>query len=238
MTYSAKLLDRELLAGDVAVFRIEKPDGFTFKAGQWCAVTVPDIGFHDERGLKRPLSIASSPREKDLLFATKLSNSAMKRTMAEIKTGTIISLDEPLGSLLLPEDVTVPLVFLAGGIGITPFRSMLQYAAETPTGHTITLFYSNRTPEETPFLEDLARLSRESGAIRVYNTMTRVGVGSNWSGLTGRLNPQMVMDNCRSWESAAYYIVGPPAMADAMKQTLSDMKIDPKRITVELFAGY
>ena len=92
MNHETKLIDRERLAGGVAVFRFEKPEGFQFIAGQWCLLTVPAMGFEDDRGLRRPLSIASSPLEKHLLFATKLSESAFKRTMAEIEPGTAITL--------------------------------------------------------------------------------------------------------------------------------------------------
>ena len=238
MAYAAKFLDRETLAGDVTIYRFEKPAGFEFKAGQWCLVTVPDMGFQDDRGLRRPFSIAASPLEKDLIFATKQSGSAMKRTMAEMARGTVVDLGQPMGSLFLPEETKVPLVFLAGGVGITPFRSMMLYVAERHTGHRVTLFYSSRTPEETPFLDDFSRAAAEDPGITLAITMTRATEGSSWKGLRGRLSPAMIKENCTAWESAAYYIVGPPAMADTMKQTLGEMDIPSGRITVELFAGY
>ena len=236
MDYKARFIDREMLAGDVMIVRVEKPEGFQFLAGQYCVVTVPDLGFQDDRGLKRPLSISSSPTEKDLLFVTKLSGSAPKRTMAEMPPGTILSLGKPMGSLTLPEDTATPLVFLAGGIGITPFRSMVRYAADAPTGHAITLFYSSRTPEETPFLDELQRIPEQHSQIGVVITMTRAGEG--WRGLTGRLSPEMIKNGCNVWEHAVYYIAGPPTMADAMKQTLEAMDIPPARIKIELFGGY
>jgi ferredoxin-NADP reductase len=238
MAYSSKLLERTKLAGDVAVVRLEKPEGFEFIAGQWCFMGLPDLGFQDERGLRRPFSIASSPLDKELFFATKLSNSAMKRTLAEMPLGSVISLEKPLGNFILPEDTSTPLAFLAGGMGITPFRSMLRYAADARTGHTITLFYSSRTPGETPFLDELMTLSDRNPGIALAITMTRAEADSNWSGLTGRLSPDMIRNACKDWENAAYYVVGPPIMAEAMKQTLSDMNIASERIKVELFAGY
>jgi ferredoxin-NADP reductase len=238
MTYSARLVERKNLAGDVAIFRFEKPEGFEFKAGQWCLLTVPDLGYKDERGLRRPLSLASSPLEKDLLFITKLSGSAMKRSLAEITPGASVTLDTPMGSLLLPGELELPLVFLAGGVGVSPFRSMIRYAADAPTGHRITLFYSNRTPEETPFLDELLAIPSANPRIATAVTMTRATDESRWKGLTGRLNPDMIRNNCNAWQEARYFIVGPPNMADAMKQTLNEMSIAPERITLELFAGY
>ena len=234
MNHETKLIDRERLGNGVAVFRFEKPEGFQFIAGQWCLLTVPAMGFEDDRGLRRPLSIASSPLEKHLLFATKLSESAFKRTMAEIEPGTAITLGSPMGALVLPEQTTTPLVFLAGGIGITLFRSMCRYAADAKTGHAITLFYSSRSPEETPFLEELLRIPQQNERLAVVVTMT---APEDWTGLRGRLDAQTIKEHCPVWEKAVYYVAGPPVMADAMKQTLATMNVPADRIKVELFAG-
>ena len=238
MVYDAKLLGRENVAGEVAVFRLERPEGFDFVAGQWCFVSVPDLGFQDDRGLRRSFSIASSPLDKELVFVTKLSSSALKRTMAGMPVGTNVTLEEAQGKLVLPKETAAPLVFLAGGVGISPFRSMIRYALDAQTGHAITLFYSNRTPEETPFLEELSGVGGRDGRIKVIITMTRAGEGSKWSGRTGRLGPDMIREECISWETASYYIVGPPNMAAVMRETLDTMRIAPERITTELFAGY
>jgi ferredoxin-NADP reductase len=238
MGYEAKLIDRQRLAGGLAVFRLEKPEGFRFMAGQWCLLTVPAMGFNDERGLRRPLSVASSPLDKELLFATKLSDSAFKRTMAGMPPGTIITLEPPRGALVLPTDTATPLVFLAGGIGITPFRSMCRYAADAKTGHRITLFYSSKTPEETPFLEELQHLPEQIKEISVAITMTRAPEDpASWSGLRGRLGAETIKERCPVWERALYYVAGPPVMADAMKQTLASMNVAADRIKEELFAG-
>lgn len=238
MDYEARLTSRERLAGDVAVFRFEKPEGFRFAAGQWCFFSVPPAGHRDDKGLRRPLSIASSPTEKELIFATKLSDSAMKRTMAEMEPGTAVSLGQPMGNMVLPKETGTPLVFLAGGIGITPFRSMCLYAADSGTGHAITLFYSSRTPEETPFLDDLQGLGGQGGRVSAVITMTRAPEDAKtWSGLRGRLTADTIRSRCAVWEEASYYIAGPPAMAGTMKETLDSLGIPADRIKVELFAG-
>jgi ferredoxin-NADP reductase len=238
MGYEAKLIGRERLGGDVAVFRLEKPEGFQFTAGQWCLLTVPAMGFNDERGLRRPLSIASSPLEKELLFATKLSDSAFKRTLAEMSPLTAITLEAPRGNLVLPGETATPIVFLAGGIGITPFRSMCRYAADARTGHDVTLFYSSKTPDETPFLEELQRMPQQNEDVSVVITMTRAPEDpAAWTGLRGRLGAETIKEGCTVWEKAVYYIAGPPVMADAMKQTLVTMNVPADRIKVELFAG-
>jgi ferredoxin-NADP reductase len=238
MNYEAKLMSREELSGGVTVFCLEKPEGFQFSAGQWCFLSVPASGFEDDRGLRRPLSIASSPLEKELLFATKLSESAMKRTMAEMTPGTMVTLGQPMGNMILPQNTVTPLVFLAGGIGITPFRSMCCYAAGARTAHSITLFYSSRKPDETPFLDDLQRVSEQHANVSVVITMTRVTEDEKiWSGPRGRLSADTIKSMCAVWEKAAYYVAGPPAMADTMKEILNTLGISTERVKVELFAG-
>jgi len=239
MNYDARFLGREMVGGEIMLFNVEKPKEFKFMAGQFCFLVVPDIGFHDERGLRRAFSIASSPAEKDLLFVMKTSDSALKRTMSEISPGTLITVESPVGNLTLPQETSTPLVFLAGGVGIAPFRSLIRYAVDTDTGYAITLFYSSQIPEETPFLEELQHIPEKYPRVAVTVTMTRVGeVQANWSGPTSRINPEMIKDGCRSWESAIYYIVGPPPMANGMKQMLQGMNIPPARIKMELFTGY
>lgn len=238
MNYEAKLISREQLAGGVAVFRFDKPDAFQFLAGQWCLLTAPAMGFEDDRGLRRPLSIASSPLEKDLLFATKLSDSGFKRTLAEMRPGDKMMLGSPTGSLVLPPQTETPLVFLAGGVGITLFRSMCRYAADAKTGHSITLFYSSKSPEETPFLEELLGIPQQNKAVSVVITMTRAPEDpASWTGLRGRLDEGVIKEHCPVWKNAVYYVAGPPVMADAMGQTIAAMDVPADRIKIEVFAG-
>ena len=239
MNYNAKLVTRQVIAEDILAFYLEKPKGFEFRAGQFCFLNVPDIGIHDERGLRRHLSIASSPLEKELLFATKMSTSAFKRTLKEMPIGDIITIEKPLGFFTLLEDTLTPIAFLAGGIGITPFRSMLRYIVDANTDHVVTLFYSNREPKEAAFLKELQDLADIYKNITVVPTMTRIeSPSANWSGLTGRLSPSMIKDNCKAWQDALYYIAGPPAMVDSMKEMLKGINIPPERIKIESFGGY
>jgi ferredoxin-NADP reductase len=239
MKHDAEFLNRERVGEDVMLFRLGKPEDFKFLAGQFCFLRVPDVGYKDERGLRRAFSIASSPLEKELLFVMKMSDSALKRTLVEIPVGTTVTLDEPVGSLILPQETATPLVFLAGGVGIAPFRSLMRYVADARTGHRIALFYSSQTPEETPFVEELQHLPDQYQQAAVHITMTRVGEDrKRWNGLTGRISPEMIKGSFREWEGAMYFIVGPPAMATGMKQMLIDMGIQSGRIKMELFTGY
>jgi len=239
MNYTAKLISSEKIAEDIMAFQFGKPEGYQFTAGQFCFLNLPDTGLNDERGLRRHLSIASSPLEGELLFATKMSESAFKRTLCAMTAGTTITVEPPLGFLALPESTALPAIFLAGGIGITPFRSMIRYASGTGTGHSITLFYSNRTPDEAVFMGELEGIAEVHGNIRILPTMTRMQESSvRWPGLTGRIDASMIEEHCRDWRDSVFYIAGPPAMVDSMKETLQEMHIKPDHMHIERFTGY
>jgi ferredoxin-NADP reductase len=126
-----------------------------FKPGQYFFVTLPDVGHQDDRGLRRHITVVTSPNEKGVLgFATRMRDSAFKRSLDELPVGTEVEVEPPKGSFALPEDTSRPLVFVAGGIGITVFRSMLLFIREGGLPHRVTLVYSNRDRESTAFLDE------------------------------------------------------------------------------------
>lgn len=239
MKHGARVVERSEAAQGIAVLRLEKPEGYAFRAGQWCFLNLPDRGFGDDRGLRRHLSFASAPADDELVFATKLSGSAFKQTLSRLEPGDEIGLEEPKGSFALPEGTGTPLVFLAGGIGITPFRSLIRHVVQQGTGHQIALLYSNRSPEEAVFLDDLTELCAGRPNLRFAATMTRMGDSSRtWDGPTGRIGPDLVRAECPEWERAVFLLSGPPPMVDAMAASLGELGIPGDRVRTEKFSGY
>jgi ferredoxin-NADP reductase len=239
MDYRVRITGTEMFSEDIMIFSIRKPDGYAFRPGQFCFLTLPDKGFNDEKGLRRHLSIASSPDEKDLLFATKISGSAFKRTLTALPEGAEIVVEPPMGKFFLSEDISGPLVFIAGGIGITPFRSMIRDIDANRVGISVVLFYSVRVPNEAVFLDELQSVAGKKEQIKVVPTMTRVEEGSGiWTGLTGRVNKEMIQEHTKGWRQSLYHIAGPPALAEGAQKMLQGAGIDPKQIRVEKFAGY
>jgi len=239
MNYDTRFIEGKVIAKDTMEFLFEKPEGYEFKAGQYCFLNLPDKGFQDERGLRRHLTLASSPREKELLFATRMTGSAFKNTLKELSGGETITIEKPLGHFTLPQNTETPLIFIGGGIGITPFRSMLRYASYARTGHTIMLFYSNRMPETTAFLDELERTAEGNDSISFIPTMTKMQDShEQWDGLTGKINPAMIKDNHHDWDRADYYIAGPPKMVDGVKGIVQQMEVLEARIHVEKLTGY
>ena len=133
MKYDVNLIGKTRLTEEIVTFQCEKPEIYEFSAGQYCFITLPDKGIQDERGVRRHLSITSSPSENDLSFATKLSRSAFKRTLDEMSIGEIIRIEKPMGHFILDNESKENLTFIAGGIGITPFRSMIRYSIDMKT---------------------------------------------------------------------------------------------------------
>ena len=220
-------------------FHFEKPPGFAFKAGQALAWTLIDPPETDDVGVMRNFSIASAPGEADLMIATRMRDTAFKRVLKTMPLGTEVRIVGPFGSLTLHQNAARPAVFLAGGIGITPFRSMLRQAAEQKLPHHLFLFYSNRRPEDAAFLEEMEKLEKENPNYKFIGTMTDMA-GSNrvWRGETGLINQEMLAKYIGDLAAPIYYIAGPPAMVAAMRQTLSVVSVNSDDVRAEEFAGY
>ena len=133
-------------------FHFEKPGGFVFKAGQFGDFTLINPVETDAEGNTRGFSLASAPYEADLMFATRMRDTAFKRVLRTMEVGTEVSLDAPYGSFTLHNNPRIPAVFLTGGIGVTPVRSIVLQAAHDNLPHKIFLFDSNRRPEDAAFL--------------------------------------------------------------------------------------
>ena len=238
MNYDMRLIEKTMITEEILTFQCEKPQTYEFSAGQYCFITLPEKGMQDERGLRRHLSITSSPTENDLSFATKLSQSAFKRTLSEMSVGETIKIEKPRGRFVLEDETGIRLIFIAGGIGITPFRSMIRYTTDTQAGHAITLIYSSKNKKDALFLDELQAMANMNDHFSLIATMTRVDESEQWRALRGRIDEVMIRENVSGWDQAIYYIAGPPAMVDGMQGMLQGMGIDSENTKIERFIGY
>ena len=132
-----------------------------------------------------------------------------------------------------------PAVFIAGGIGITPFMSMLRQAAAERSPQPLVLLYSNRRPEDAAFLGELQELERQNGNFRLVATMTEMSKSARpWSGQTGFVDADLIRRATRGLTAPIYYVVGPPAMVLAMQETLRGAGVSDEDIRSEEFYGY
>jgi ferredoxin-NADP reductase len=208
-----------------------------FTAGQYFFVTLPDIGHQDERGLRRHISVVTSPNEKGVLgLATRLRDSAFKRSLADLPIGAEVEVEPPRGAFALPDDTSRPLVFVAGGIGITVFRSMLRYISEERLPYRLTLLYSNRDRESTAFLAELLELEQALPDFRLVLTMTQE---PGWEGEQRKIDAQLVRDYLGNDLNAYTFLVaGPPAMAEGVQKTLEAAGLREENVRTERYSGY
>jgi ferredoxin-NADP reductase len=208
-----------------------------FTPGQYFWVELVDPPYEDEKGPRRHISVVTSPNERGILgLCTRLRDSAFKRSLAELPVGAPVDVEEPKGSFLLPEDTEQEYVFVAGGIGITVFRCMLKYIAEENLLHRLTLVYSNRDRESTPFFDELESLDRDHDNIRVVFTMTE---DPGWEGETRRIDAELLKDHLGSdLDSYTYLVAGPPDMVNGVTEALEAAGIPEDRVRPDRFSGY
>jgi ferredoxin-NADP reductase len=234
-----KLFSRVEVAEGTMAFHFEKPPGFDFKPGQSADLTLLNPPETDSEGNTRTFSIASAPFEDRLMFATRMRDTAFKRSLKKVPLGTEVTMDSAMGSFTLHKNSAKPAVFLAGGIGITPFSSIVRQADHDRLPHKLYLFYSNRRPEDAPFLEALQKLEKTNSSFRFVGTMTEMPRSKKkWDGETGWIDKEMLSRYLSDLRGPIYYIAGPPAMVTGMRKMLVASGIDEDDIRTEEFAGY
>ncbi|MDX6438265.1 MAG: hypothetical protein QOF45_848 [Gaiellaceae bacterium] len=212
-------------------------DGYPqYRPGHYFWVELPDRGHQDEKGLRRHISLVTSPTEPGVVgLATRLRDSAFKRTLAELEVGDEVEVEEPKGSFLLPEDTSADYVFIAGGIGITVFRSMLRFIADEQLPYRVTLVYSNRDRESAAFLEELSELEGAIAGCRLVLTMTDE---ESWEGESRRVDAPMLRDHLGEPDRYRYLVAGPPAMTEAVVGSLHGAGVPEDRVLADKFSGY
>jgi ferredoxin-NADP reductase len=237
--YKTRLQKKEEIADGTMAFHFEKPEGFAFKAGQFADFTLVHPAETDAEGNIRGFSLASAPYEGDLMFATRMRDTAFKRVLKTMETGTEVSMDAPYGSFTLHNNSSIPAVFLTGGIGVTPVRSIVLQAAHDNLPHKIFLFYSNRKPEDSAFLNELMEAQQINLNYIFIGTMTEMEKSDRkWDGETGYINKAMLEKHVGDLKLPIYYVAGPASMVTAMRKTLNEAGVDDDNIRTEEFSGY
>ena len=209
-----------------------------FRPGQYFWVELPDRGYQDEKGLRRHISVATSPTERGVLgLCTRLRDTAFKNTLAELKVGDeVVDVEQPKGDWRLPEDTNREYVFVAGGIGITVFRCMLRYIRDTGEPYRVTLVYSNRDRESTPFLDELVELERSLPNFRLLLTMTQ---DEGWEGETRYVSADLLRDHLDGdLGHYTYLVAGPPPMVESVVEQLAGAGVPEDRVLPDRFSGY
>jgi ferredoxin-NADP reductase len=237
--YKTRLKHKEKCSDGAMAFYFERPNGFEFQAGQYVDVTLINPPETDPEGSIRSFSLASSPADEHLLIVTRIRDTAFKRVLQNLPTYTEVELEGPFGSFTLHKNPSQAAVFLAGGIGIAPFSSMILDAEKEELQHRLYLFYANQRPESAAFLKSLQELEKKALKFRFIPTMTGIGgTHSSWSGETGFIAPEMLSRYLPKLQGPIYYLAGPPRQVEAMRKMLESSGVDAADVRSEEFVGY
>ncbi|MBI4062307.1 FAD-dependent oxidoreductase [Candidatus Gottesmanbacteria bacterium] len=230
MMLTLKEIRQETAKVSTFVFWPDSP--LSYRAGQHVSIRLGHEN-SDNRGTIRTFSLSSSPTEQYLTITTNQGESSFKKKLFSLRAGAQIEARGPGGGFILRQEDPGHHIMIAGGIGITPFRSMLKYASDTRATIPITLLYSNRTPEEIVFRSFLDSLT---GHITIIHTITHPQESTAWAGRTGRIDETTIAEFSKG--QCRYYVCGPLPFVEAMVNLLGTMGIPIDRIHYEKFTGY
>jgi ferredoxin-NADP reductase len=232
--YQMTLVDRQRIARDTMAFWFDANGAlFEFRAGQHA-----DFVFGSEGGNSRTFSLASSPLDKEpIMIAMRMRKTAFKTALNAAAFGTKFKVSRPRGSFTLHKDVTRPAVFLAGGIGITPVRSILQSATQERLPHKLYLFYSNREADDAAFIEELQDLAAQNPNFTLVATVTGHKTLA-WRYEKGHINREMLRRHLFLLNGPIYYIAGPSGMVSAMTEVLNSSGVSQDDVRTEEFGEY
>ena len=228
----AEVFATKQLTASTHSIKVAKPEGFSFLASQSVLLMIEK----DYGPQRHAMSIASSPSRDYLEWATRRSDSDFKKTFLSLQKGDHINLIGPKGNFLLEADKAA--VFIAGGIGITPFKSMTDFITDEGLKTPVMLLYGNNSVEDIPFKQQLDTLSEANPALEILYVISNPPSTSLWDYRVGRIDEDLLRAVASTRSDAIYYVAVPPNMVKSILQTLAVIGIPPKRTRHELFRGY
>lgn len=227
MNARVELLGSDTCGGDLITLRFSKPDGFAYRAGQWVSLSIETPQGEEHR----TLSLASAPDDPYLEVLTRLSASAFKVTLGQMRVGDTADITGPGGRLAVPEGARA-VVFLAGGTGISPIRGILRdRGSRGEAFDDAMLVYGNRTPECAPFLAELQQLQR----IGLHVVPVYEQAPSDWEGERGFITADLLRRIGAAGDDRVYITAGPPAMVAAISGILDELGVPDEARVVERF---
>lgn len=219
------LQKKERLAPSITGFWFGPSRPFDFTPGQFLEYTIVHPR-PDARGVRRYFTVASSPTEGSILLATKFAKlgSTFKQALREMREGNKIIASKVAGDFVLPVNTSVKLAFIAGGIGITPFRSMVQYLLDTKQSRDIVLLYGAKSEEELVFNDIFSKAHKQFGMKTVYTLE--------------RIDEAFIRKEVKDFKERAFYVSGPEPMVEGIEKILAGMRLAAKKIKRDYFPGY
>ena len=230
-----KLDHTEPVAKNIISFHFKPERPLRHTAGQFIELTIPHPN-PDKRGIKHWFTVSASPSEELPAITTKFppegsQTSTFKQALRNLKPGDEILMSDPMGDFVLPKDKTTPLVFIAGGIGVTPFRSIIRWLHDNQEQRTIQLLYAANSIEEVAFRD----LFNDYG---LPVTIILTEPPANWEGESGRLSAEKILELAPDVDKKLYYLSGPEPMVEALIADLEKAGVDKRRLIGDYFPNY
>jgi len=231
-----KLKSKKLIAKDTYEFIFEKLPDLKYLSGQYMEWTLPHDPM-DNRGNRRYFSLSSTAQEEPA-FAIKYYEppSSYKKHLLQIPVGATLSANNLAGDFTLTSQDS-PLVFIAGGIGIAPFRAMIKEIVDLQKPVQIDLIYINKTADEVAYF-DLLQQAKKFGVNTHFVLTDKANLPTPWHGFVGHLTAEMIKQVVANYSQATYYISGPQGLVEASEQILKELQIPHKQIETDFFPGY
>jgi ferredoxin-NADP reductase len=211
-----------------------KPDRMPhYTAGQFIELTVPHDN-PDERGVRHWFTLSSSPTDELLSITTKFASgrsSTFKQALFAKNPGDTLVMSEPMGDFVLPIDKTIPLLFVAGGIGVTPIHSMVKWLVDTGEQRQAQLFYAAETPQDFVFTD----LFKQHGLPVTYLVSQP---DATWQGETGHITAEHILQSVGDAKNTLIFISGPEPMTESLVDGLKAAGIPENRLVTDYFPGY
>jgi ferredoxin-NADP reductase len=235
-TFPLTLIRREKLTSNIESFFFEIAPRIHFQPGQFLEWTVPHAA-PDSRGIRRWFTIASAPTEPVIQLTTRFSkkSSSFKASLRSLKIGDRIVAHGLEGDFTLPADKTKGLVFIAGGIGITPFRSMIKFLLDSGEARDITLIYATKRVEDLVFM-NIFEQAKEAFGIKIVPVVAEPD--TTWHGRAGRVDQALFTEEAPDIKTSEVYISGPEPMVESISGLIRDLGVPNHSIHQDFFPGY
>lgn len=233
-----EFIEKIQLSPNIYEFVFKKPKSLAFLPGQYFEWT---LGHRrpDSRGVRRYFTISSSPTEKDVKLGVRIENtkgSSFKNSLLKLSPGQKIYAGNLSGDFTIPKNINEKLVFIAGGIGITPFRGMAKYIIDRKEKRDIVLFFSNSEPES--FVYNDVFKNAEPFGLKTIPVLTKNFENINWNGYKGRLTAEIIKNEVPDYVNRTFYLSGPISMVEGYKKLLGNLGIKPHKIITDYFPGF
>lgn len=237
-TLVLRLKQKIQIAPDIYDFIFSPSRKFAFAPGQYMEWTLGHVA-PDSRGNRRYFTLASSPTENSLRVGIKFSqnSSTFKQALLSMDSNSEIVASHLAGDFVLPRGPNQKCVFIAGGIGITPFRSMVKYLLDNHLRRPIILFYANRTADGFAYVNVFEKARQELGMRTIYTVTDARQVPSWWKGRVGRITAELIKAEVPDYANCVFYISGPKGMIDSFNESLSQLHVRESHIKTDFFSG-